>query len=372
MKRRSYLLKRITALRDKLDHIPPDTAWIMQPENRRYLSGFKAIDSQLTESSGSLLINDKKAILITDSRYTIEAQKAAPDFQVMTLKKGLMESLPELLGRLKTKNLGFEEDFLIWGLHRQLAKKMKKLSSPIRLTPLNGLVDGMREIKDGAEIKKMKASAHLMSDILGEVIEGLKPGRTEMEVAWEIEGLAREAGAEDLAFPPIVASGPNSALPHAVPTKRKLRPREPIIMDVGIKLNGYCSDMTRTIFLGSPTPRFRKIYGIVREAQMSALLEILPGSESTHPDAIARNIIKDAGFGDCFGHSLGHGVGLATHERPRLGREKPVKLEKGMVVTVEPGIYLPGKGGVRLEEMVVIEKDGPKILTKDRHFYDFS
>ncbi|MBW1888499.1 MAG: aminopeptidase P family N-terminal domain-containing protein, partial [Deltaproteobacteria bacterium] len=197
--KRSSFLKRVSVLRDKLGHIPPDTAWIIQPENRRYLSGFKATDSQLNESSGSLLINDKKAMLITDSRYTIEAQKDAPDFQVVTLKKGLMESLPELLGRLKTKNLGFEEDFLIWGLHRQLAKKMKKLSPPMRLTPLNGLVDGMREIKDRAEIGKMKASAHLMSDILGEVIEGLKPGRTEMEVAWEIEGLAREAGAEDLA-----------------------------------------------------------------------------------------------------------------------------------------------------------------------------
>jgi len=370
--KQSSLLKRVAVLRDTLAHIPQDTVWIIQPENRRYLSGFKASDSQLTESSGSLLMNDKKAILITDSRYTVEAQKEAPAFQVVTLKKGLMESLPEILKGLKTKNLGFEEDFLIWGLHRQLTKQLKKLSPPVRLTPLNGLVDRMREIKDGSEIRKMQASAHLMSDILGEVIGGLKPGRTEMEVAWEIEGLAREAGAEDLAFPSIVASGPNSALPHAVPTNRKLRPREPIIMDVGIKKDGYCCDMTRTIFLGSPTPRFKKIYQIVREAQLSALQAIMPGIESTRPDAIARNIIKDAGFGDYFGHSLGHGVGLATHERPRLGPEKSVKLAKGMVVTVEPGIYLPGKGGVRLEEMVVIEKNGPKILTKDRHFYDFS
>jgi Xaa-Pro aminopeptidase len=218
----------------------------------------------------------------------------------------------------------------------------------------------------------MEASADLMSEILGEVISALEPGRTEREVAWEIEGLVREARAEGLAFPPIIASGPNSALPHAVYTDRKIRAREPIIMDVGIKMDGYCSDMTRTIFLETPGPKFRRIYRTVREAQLSALQEIRPGIESTHPDSIARRIIKDAGFGDYFGHALGHGVGLATHERPRLGPEKPIKLEKGMVVTIEPGIYLPGKGGVRLEEMVVIARDGARILTKDRHYYDFS
>ena len=178
-------------------------------------------------------------------------------------------------------------------------------------------------------------------------------------------------GAEDVAFPPIVASGPNSALPHAVPTDRKLKRNEPVLIDTGVKLNGYCSDMTRTVFLGEASDDFREIYRTVRKAQLVALNEIRPGIESTHPDSMARQIIKDAGFGDKFGHALGHGVGLATHEVPRLGPEKPVTLEKGMVVTVEPGIYIPGTGGVRLEEMVVIEKNGPRILTRDPHFYEF-
>jgi Xaa-Pro aminopeptidase len=370
--KRSSFRKRLSGLRERLPDIPPDTLWIIQPENRRYVSGFKAEDSQLTESSGSLLISETHALLITDSRYTSQALKEAVDFEVITLRRGLIEELPNLLRRLGTKNLGLEEDFLTWGLHRQLTKNLKKSSLPIRLTPLGGLLEEMREVKEGAEVKAIEKSADLMSRILGEVISSLEPGRTERDVAWQIEGLAHEAGAEDLAFPPIVASGPNGALPHAVPTNRKIRAKEPIILDVGIRLRGYCCDMTRTIFLGTPGPKFRKIYQTVREAQLSALQVIRPGIDSTLADSSAREVINDAGFGQYFGHSLGHGVGLATHERPRLGPEKPVKLKKGVVATVEPGIYLPGKGGVRLEEMVLIEKDGPRILTRDRHFYDFS
>jgi len=369
--KKSSFQKRLTALREKIPDISPDTLWIIRPENRRYLSGFKADDMQLTESSGSLLINKTDACLITDSRYSIEAQKESVGFEVITLKKSLIETFPDLLARLGTTKLGFEEGFLTWGIHQELAKRFKKLSPPIRLRPIKGLIDRMREIKDTSEIRAIKASADMMSEILGEVIDGLEPGSSEREIAWQIEDLAREAGAEGLAFPPIVASGPNGALPHAVPTARRIRAKEPIILDVGIKLDGYCCDMTRTVFLDTPGPKFRKVYRTVRNAQRSALEEIRPDVESTVPDSAARGFIKDAGFGDYFGHSLGHGVGLATHESPGLGPEKPVKLKKGMVATVEPGVYIPGKGGVRLEEMVVIEKNGPRILTKDRHFYDF-
>lgn len=369
--RNSPFHKRLVLLREKLSDIPPDTIWIIQPENRRYLSGFKAEDGQLTESSGSLLINEMATLLITDSRYTTEAQKEAKGYEVITLQKGLVESFPPLLERLGTKVLSFEEGHLTWELHRQLSNKLKKLSPPVRLRPLKGIVEKMRQVKDRSELKKMEASSDLMSEILAEVIAGLEPGQTEKEIAWKIMSLAREADAEGMAFPPIVASGPHSALPHAVPTDRKIRAKEPILFDVGVKIDGYCCDMTRTIFLGTPGPKFRKIYRTVREAQLSALPEIRPGLQSTHSDSIARDIIRDAGFGDYFGHSLGHGVGLATHEGPRLGPTGPMKLEKGMVVTVEPGIYLPGRGGVRLEEMVVIEGAGPRILTKDRHFYDF-
>ncbi len=369
--KRSAFQKRSSAFREKLANIQPDAAWIIQPENRRYLSGFKAEDGQLNESSGSLLVNHKAGFLITDSRYETEARKEAPDFKVTLANKGLLERLPDLIETLGTKKLGFEEDHLTWGLHRQLAKKLRKLVPPVRLSPLNGLVEEMRVVKDKDEIKAMAASARLMSEILGEVIEKLDPDLSEKAIAWQIEGLAREGGAEDLAFPSIVASGPNGALPHALPSRRKLGVGKPIVLDVGLKLDGYCCDMTRTIFLGKPEPAFSKIYKVVRQAQLAALQEIRPGVESTYPDSIAREVIKDAGFGAYFGHSLGHGVGLATHERPRLGPQGPVLLREGMVVTVEPGIYIPGKGGVRLEEMVVITKNGPRILTRDSHFYDF-
>jgi Xaa-Pro aminopeptidase len=362
---------RLKTLRENLADIAPDTAWIIQPQNRRYLSGFKADDAQLTESSGSLLINEATQILITDSRYTTEAQKEAPDFEVATLKKSLQESLPDQIVGLGTNKLGFEENHLTFGLHRLLNNKLRKLTPPVRLTPLKGLVETMREVKDQSEIKAMEASGSLMSEILGQVIESLEPGMTEIEVASQIENMARDAGAEGLAFPSIVASGPNGALPHAVPTTRKIRSGDPVVLDVGVRLDGYCSDMTRTIFLARPRTKFRQIYKIVRQAQLSALQEIRPGIKSSVPDAIAREIIKDAGYGEYFGHALGHGVGLATHETPRVGPRDPVELKQGMVVTVEPGIYIPGEGGVRLEEMVVIEKNGPRILTPDGHFFDF-
>ena len=367
--------KRIDTFRKYLDarsYATPFTAWIIQPENRRYLSGFKAEDTQINESSGSLLIDGANCLLVTDPRYGLEAKNNAVDFEVHILKGDFADGFSDLIAGIGTQTLGFEEDYLTWGLHRRLIEKLGTLSPPVIFEPLNRTVEMMREVKDEFEIKSMKKSADLMSAILEEVITSLKPGITEREVAWRIESLARDGGADSLAFPAIVASGPNSALPHAVPSNRKLKNKEPIIIDVGVRLDGYCSDMTRTVFLGEPGSEFRNIYSTVRQAQLEALKVIKPGVDSNHPDKIARQIISDAGFGDYFIHSLGHGVGLATHEGPRLGPLKPVTLKKGMVVTVEPGIYIPGRGGVRLEEMVVVEENGPRILTNNHQFYDFS
>ncbi|MBN1102734.1 MAG: aminopeptidase P family protein [Deltaproteobacteria bacterium] len=369
--KKSLYQERTGSLRARLKDLPQDTLWIIQPENRRYLSGFKAEDSMFTESSGSLLITKRSSLLITDSRYTLAAEMEAPDCKVVTPGQGLVDALPGLLARLGTRNLGFEETYVTWEMHRRILTGVRKLARRPRLTPLNGLVEDLREIKDEKEIRAMEASSDLMSRILGEVIPRLRPGLSEREIAREIEGLAHEGGADSLAFPSIVASGPNSALPHATPTGRKLRIGEPVTLDVGVRVDGYCCDMTRTVFLGRPKREFVKIYRIVREAQLAALERVRPGVESTFLDATAREIIRDAGYGVCFGHGLGHGVGLAPHERPRLGPGQPVKLKKGMVVTVEPGIYIPGRGGVRLEQMVVVEENGPRILTRDEHLYAF-
>jgi Xaa-Pro aminopeptidase len=364
-------VRRLHQVRGLLENASYDAIWIVQPENRRYVSGFKAEDSQINESSGSLLISQARSILLTDSRYTLEAQSEAANFEVCTITEDLAAEIPRVIQEMGVRKLGFEKDYVTWGLHQQLTDRLRSLSPPVDLIPIDGVVEGLREVKAEEEVLALTAAADMMSDILDQVIDRLSPGLTESDVAWQIEGLAHEAGADGLAFPSIVASGPNGALPHAVPSDRRLKPHEPIIFDVGVKLAGYCSDMTRTIFLGDPDPEFRKIYRIVRQAQLAALKEIRPGVETTHPDSVARETIRDAGFGDYFGHALGHGVGLATHERPRLGPRKPTELKTGMVVTVEPGIYVPEKGGVRLEEMVLVEEEGPRILTRNRRFYDF-
>jgi Xaa-Pro aminopeptidase len=348
-----------------------DGVWILKPENRRYLSGFSAEDSQFTESSGSLLINGTIRLLVTDSRYTLEAENEASEFKVYTLKKNFLEDIPVFIKGISLSRLGFEEDYLTWDLHRKTSEKLAELSPPVALTPLNGVVERMREIKEDREVDALEAAADMISEILDEIISALKPGVTEKDVAWRIKSLARDAGAEGLSFSSIVASGPNSAMPHAVPTNRKIRSGEPIILDAGVRLNGYCSDITRTVFLGEPDRFFKTIYRTVRQAQLAALSQIHPLVQSSHVDAVARDMIADAGFGAYFGHGLGHGVGLATHEGPRLGPGNAALLRSGTVFTVEPGIYVPGRGGVRLEEMVVLEAEGPRILTRNGHFYDF-
>ncbi|MBN1848108.1 MAG: aminopeptidase P family protein [Deltaproteobacteria bacterium] len=370
--KQSIFKQRVGILRKEMAGTKADTLWIIQPENRRYVSGFKAVDTQLNESSGSLIINPENALLVTDSRYTIEAIKDARDFEVVTLKKGLVEEIPAILARLKTKVLGFEGGYVSWDLQRKMAKKLRAFSPAIRMLPMDGLIEGMREVKDRAEIRMMERSAVMMGEILDQVIAKLQPGRTEKDIARQIEELAYASGADGLAFPSIVASGPNGALPHAVPSKRKIRASEPIVFDVGIRLQGYCCDMTRTVFLGRPTPKFKEIYHVVRKAQLAAIRAVRPGMKSSQLDGVAREIIQNAGFGEFFGHSLGHGVGLATHEGPRISPLQSVRLEEGMVFTIEPGIYIPGKGGVRLEEMVVVGKHRARLLTRAGHIYDFS
>jgi len=362
---------RVDNLRGIFPDLGIDTFWIIQPENRRYLSGFKAQDGQLTESSGSLLITLHEALLITDSRYTTQAEQEVKGFEVVTQKGGLVEELSSTLKRLGTKRLGFEGGYLIWELFEEVKEKLSRQSPPIDLVPLKGVVEEIREIKEPDEIEILRRSAELMSDVLGRVIAELEPGQSEREVAWKIETLIREQGAEEASFPPIVASGPNSALPHAIPTERALGEGEPIILDVGAKLDGYCSDMTRTVFLGEPSDNFKEIYMTVREAQVSAFKSVKPGMKTTEADSIARDHIEKAGYGAYFGHSLGHGIGLAPHEIPAVSPLRPKSLQEGMVFTIEPGIYLPGKGGVRLEEMVLLGREGAELLTTNKDFSSF-
>jgi Xaa-Pro aminopeptidase len=362
---------RVQSVRDRFESIGVDTVWIIQPENRHYLSGFRAIDGQLTESSGSLLISPDHALLLTDSRYSTEAEQEAAGFEVMTYTEGVVNALPAAFDRLHTRRLGFEAGYLIWELYNKTQEKASHHSPAVKLIPLFGVIEEMREIKEQQELEAISKSAQLMGEVLFKVIGDLRPHQREKDVAWRIETQIRQHGGNGAAFPPIVASGPNGALPHAVPTERELAEGEPIILDVGAIVDGYCSDMTRTIFLGEPPAYFREIYRIVREAQLYAIESLRPGMETTAVDSIARQIIRGAGFGDFFGHSLGHGVGLATHEGPALAPVKPKVLQEGMVFTIEPGVYIPGKGGIRLEQMVTFERGRAKILTGNKNFYSF-
>jgi Xaa-Pro aminopeptidase len=363
--------QRVQSLRNKFESLGVDTVWIIQPENRRYLSGFTAVDGQLAESSGSLMVSLDHALLLTDSRYSIQAKQEAAGFEVMTYTEGVINALPDVFDRLHTRRLGFEAGYLVWESHQKAQEEASHYSPAVELIPLFGVVEEMREIKEQQELETISKSAQLMGEVLSQVIAELKPQQRERDVAWRIETLIREHGGNGAAFPPIVASGPNGALPHAVPTERKLEHGEPIILDVGGIVDGYCSDMTRTIFLGEPPAYFREIYRIVREAQLCAIESLRPGMETTAVDSLAREIISGAGFGDFFGHSLGHGVGLATHEGPAVAPVKPKVLQEGMVFTIEPGVYIPGKGGVRLEQMVTFENGRSRVLTNNENFYSF-
>ncbi len=360
---------RVHSLLSIMDERKIDALWITGAENRRYLSGFRAEDGHPTESSGSLFLGRELRILITDSRFTAQAEEETKGFDIYTAKDGIGAALDELTRKGEIRALGFEEEFVTWGLYQRISKA---LSTDIRLMPLGKAVEPLRAVKSKQELDMLKASADMISTVLRQVIESLTDGMTEREVAFMVETLARQEGADSLAFPPIVASGPNSALPHAIPSERRLRDGEPIILDVGVRLNGYCSDITRTVFLGKPSAEFALIYNTVKSAQAAGIIEIRSGALSTKPDTAARTVIREAGFKDYFGHSLGHGIGLAAHEDPRLSPKNPTTLREGMVVTVEPGIYIPGKGGVRIEEMVVVEENGCRILTSEPHLYQFS
>lgn len=355
---------RLARLRAKLQDQPFDTFLVLQDENRRYLSGFTAEDGQFNESAGALLITPERQILATDSRYETQAQIEAPEFEIYRYKEGLASSLPEIVRMLRTRRLAFESARLPYLQFQKFHEHLKKEAITVPLVPTENLVEELRVTKEPQEIEAIKESLAISESVFETVVNALRVGTTEKELAWAIEKGLRENGAESVAFPPIVASGPNAALPHAIPTDRPVGRGEPILFDWGARLNGYCSDISRTIVLGSSDDTFKKVYQVVQDAQSIAIEAIRPGVSTQTVDKIARDHITAKGFGDHFGHGLGHGVGLATHEKPNLSPIRPMNLEVGMVTTVEPGIYIPGWGGVRLENMVVVEPEGAVVLNR--------
>jgi Xaa-Pro aminopeptidase len=282
----------------------------------------------------------------------------------MIYKKGLAKELPDLLKRLDTRRLGFEGARMSYHQYRQIKVEMKKASISVELVPLEDFVEKFRLIKSSQEIELTRKALALAEQVFRRVVKKLAPGMTEKAVAWEMERGMREDGADDLSFPVIVAAGPNSALPHAVPTNRRIAAGEPILFDWGARLNAYCSDTSRTVILGPPDDTFKEVHQTVLEAQQRAIAAIASGASTKAVDAAAREYIHSKGFEGKFGHGTGHGTGLAVHEGPRLSPLKNTQLEAGMIVTVEPGIYLADWGGVRIENQVVVRANGGDVLNQ--------
>jgi len=353
------LKSRLQKLRQKLAEKEVDALFISQPENRYYLSGFNGSD-------GFLLITPQNTVLATDFRYIEQAKRQAPDYEIFQITNNIADWFPRLVAELNLKKLGFEAGHITFALHQQLTDALNKAKSQLKLVPIDRLVESLRAIKEPEEIKLI-TEASAITDSAFEYIENIiHVGMSEKEVAWEIEKFMREKGSQAIPFDVIVASGPNSALPHAQSSEYAIRYGEPIVIDIGAKIKGYDSDLSRTLCLGAHDDTFNKVYDTVLRAQLAAIATIKEGMTGGEADNLAREVIKQAGYGEAFGHGLGHGVGLAIHELPRLGPNSLQHLVSGMVFTIEPGIYLTGWGGVRIEDTVVMESGKIRVITKAR------
>jgi Xaa-Pro aminopeptidase len=363
--------RRLEKIKQLLADQPFDTFLVSEPWNRAYLSGFWAEDMQLIESSGFLLVTEESQVLATDFRYKEQAENEAQGFQVVIYKENFVSVLPEIFAELGTRKLGFENHHLTYDRFAKIQKALQHWDSGGEVKPAGYLVEGLRMIKEPEEIRAIRNSVALTESVLETILDEAQVGMSEKQLAWRIEQLMRERGAESVSFPPIVASGPSAALPHAIVSDRQLQESETIIIDLGARVEHYCSDMTRTLILGKPEVKVRQIYSIVREAQLRAMAAVKAGVYSLEVDKVARDYIASEGYADNFGHGLGHGVGLAVHERPGFGKTSAAVLEEDMVVTIEPGIYLPGWGGVRLENMVRVTEAGCENLNDNEFFYSF-
>ncbi|AGB40504.1 Xaa-Pro aminopeptidase [Halobacteroides halobius DSM 5150] len=344
---------RIDQLRELLTEKEIEALLISTPENRRYMTGF-------TGTAGMVLITHKEAILITDFRYTSQAKAEAPDYKVVEFKKNKLKLVADLLSDLEIQKLGFESKHETYSTYLKYKDKL-----PVKLQATQNLVKKLRLTKDKAEISKLKEAIKLADQAFAAIKDQLKPGVKERDIALQLEFWMKEHGASKNAFDFIVASGERSALPHGVASEKEIEAGDFVTIDFGCVYQGYHSDMTRTVVIEEgPTDKQREIYQLVLKAQQEAIKAIKAGMKASEVDKVARDIIAEAGYGDYFGHGLGHGVGLEIHEGPRLSWQDDKVLKPGMVVTVEPGVYLPDWGGVRIEDIVVVQEDGCQILTQ--------
>jgi len=349
--------KRIEELRHNMKMEDLDSILIMKPENCQYYSGF-------TGSSAWLIISPGDAFIVTDGRYFEQVKKEAPLFKLGKAEKSGNEAMFKAMSGIVDKGVvgkfvGFEVSHVNVTLYNAFNERF----ASIKLIPADDVVSGFRDIKEFEEIELIQKAVETAEKGFKEIEDKIKEGITERKLAAELQYHIRLAGADKEAFDIIVAGGENSAMPHAKVSDRPLKEGDAVVIDWGAVIEGYHSDMTRTVFVGEPCEKIKEIYRVVYEAQQKVLDCIGPGMTTGEADAIARKSIEDAGYGDNFLHALGHGVGLAIHEKPFLKKDDNVSLEPGMVVTIEPGVYLPNVGGVRIEDLIVITEDGCDILT---------
>ena len=343
---------RISYLRDQMSKSDIDTLFISNKDNIRYYSGF-------TGTFAFLLISESKAIIITDSRYTLRAEEESPDYEIYNLKSGdnWIENSTNIT---KTKLIGYEGDYVSVNLLNQLQKKAEKINT---WKDFSEKITSGRIIKSNEEVEILQKTIDISDSAFNNISKKIKTGMTEKDVAWEVEKEMRELGAESPSFDTIVASGINGSKPHHSPTDKLIDNNEAITIDMGAKYKGYCSDLTRTIFIGDPDEKFKKIYTTVLKAQLISMETAQPDMTGEEIDKIARDIITSEGYGEYFGHSLGHGVGIEIHENPGVGPNSKNNIKPGMVYTIEPGIYIENWGGIRIEDMVIMTDSGNNLLS---------
>ncbi len=326
---------------------------VTHPANLRYLCGY-------TGSNGLLLFLNGRKTFFTDGRYTEQAREEVQGARTVISKSALIKDAAALLGKLRSAAIGFEADLTTVAAANQMRDLVPKR---IRWKPTSGRIMRQRLIKDADELKLIRAAVQLGAKVYNEALKSLKPGIAETEVAAKLEYAARTAGADGMSFETIVAAGKRGALPHGRASSASIPRRGFVVVDSGVILRGYCSDMTRTVHVGRVSRVERTWYEAVLEAQLAGIAAVRAGAKAGEIDEAARSVLRQAKLERYFTHSTGHGVGLEIHEPPRLGKAQAEKLEPGMVITIEPGIYVPGKGGIRIEDMVVVTAGGAEVLT---------
>jgi Xaa-Pro aminopeptidase len=344
-------MEKLARLRANFSSAGIDGLLITSPYNRRYMTNF-------TGTAGVVLISSDRAQFITDFRYVEQASKQCKGYEIVQHTGTVPDEVAKQVINLGIQRLGFEENDLTYASFKVYEKAINT-----ELVPVSGVVEKLRLIKTDAEIKILKEAADIADAAFKHILDFIRPGKTELEVSNELEFFMRRAGATSSSFDTIVASGLRSALPHGVATDKVIEKGDFVTLDYGAYYKGYVSDITRTIAVGEPDAKLKEIYEIVREAQARGMAGFKPGMTGREADSLTRDYIVEKGYGEYFGHSTGHGIGLEVHEGPAVSFRSDIVLEPGMVVTCEPGIYIPGLGGVRIEDDTRITLDHNEALT---------